>query len=781
MANEIGSTLLNSLTNSTFDVGNMAKVLAEAEVSTQRSIVEKGSTKASTELGALKYLELNLNAFNSYVADLASPDIFLEKQATSTDETAVTVTASTNAVVGSFSVVSEQLAQSHTQVANQTFASKFDSLTNGTFNINVGGQAHNITVDASNNTLEGLQKTINNGDYGITASIINNGGSYQMMFSSKSSGASGEFSVSGIPEFDTLGLTTTVEAQDAIMKMNGVSISSNSNTFEGVVEGVSIHLNSAKPGQSNTLNVSQDATKVTDTIKSFVDVYNQLETILDEVSAYDSSKLTEEQLQSDEYLYYGDLAGNSILRQIKTELKTTLSGAIDEISGNVNSLAIIGIGFELDGQMKLDETVLNSVAENNISAFAPLFATGGSSTDTLVNVLGGSDKTQAGTYALDITQLATRAQASGNAATVSADEQVSGDKITNSANASIIDAGASLDITIGGVNQNIDLSALAQTYSSKDQVASALQGALDTAYGGNVATVSYDVAQSRFEFAANVGQGAVSVNASTGLVNQGFQEATVYAGEGLVDLTAAPASFDIKVDDSISTTINIAQERYTLNELASVMTTNINANTDVSSMGNSVTVSATGGALSIASNRFGGFSSIDVTNVSAGFANAGFAADLSAAGQSVDGTLTTASGTINIGAYADSKDGRRINISDFAVIGGNDAEVRGLSFEILGGAIGARGDLSFSKGFASRLEETVNGYFDKDTGLIARRSDALDTKIEEYKTKNEALDERFNKLELKYRLQFSMLQSIMSNAEATRSQLTAQFSNNNNN
>ncbi|PIQ05159.1 MAG: flagellar hook-associated 2-like protein, partial [Piscirickettsiaceae bacterium CG18_big_fil_WC_8_21_14_2_50_44_103] len=227
-----------------------------------------------------------------------------------------------------------------------------------------------------------------------------------------------------------------------------------------------------------------------------------------------------------------------------------------------------------------------------------------------------------------------------------------------------------------------------------DQVASALQGALDTAYGGNVATVSYDVAQSRFEFAANVGQGAVSVNASTGLVNQGFQEATVYAGEGLVDLTAAPASFDIKVDDSISTTINIAQERYTLNELASVMTTNINANTDVSSMGNSVTVSATGGALSIASNRFGGFSSIDVTNVSAGFANAGFAADLSAAGQSVDGTLTTASGTINIGAYADSKDGRRINISDFAVIGGNDAEVRGLSFEILGGAIGARGDLS---------------------------------------------------------------------------------------
>ena len=780
MANEIGSTLLNSLTNSTFDVGNMAKVLAEADVSAQRSIVERGNTKASTELGALKYLETNLNAFNSYVADLSSPDIFLEKQASSSDESAVTVSASANAVSGSFSVISEQLAQSNTQVANQTFSSPLDSLTNGTFTVNVGGQVHDITVDATNNTLEGLQKTINNGDYGITASVINNGGNYQMMFSSKNSGASGEFSVSGITEFDSSGLTTTVEAQDAIMNFNGISISSSTNTFEGVVEGVSINLNSAKPGQTNTINVSQDATKVTDTIKNFVDVYNQLDTILDEVGSYDASKLTEEQLQSEEYQYYGDLAGSNILRQVRSELKTSLSGAIDEISGNVNSLAVIGIGFELDGQMKLDETALNAVAENNISAFAPLFATGGTSTDTLVNVLSGSDKTQAGTYALDVSQLATRAQTAGGTANISADQQASGDKITNAANASIIDAGASLDITIGGVNQNIDLSALAQTYSSKDEVATALQGELDTAFGTNVATASYDVAQSRFEIAANTGEGAVTINSATGLQNQGFQEATVYAGEGLIDLTADPASFDIKVDDSVSTTINIAQQRYTLDELSDVMENNINANTEVSSKNNSVSVTPAGDALSIASNRFGGFSSIDITNVSAGLANAGFAADLAATGQSVDGTLTTDSGTISIGAYADSTDGRKINISDFAIIGGNDAEVRGLSFEVLGGATGARGDLSFSKGFASRLEETVNTYFNKDTGLIARRSDALDTKIEDYKTRNEALDERFNKLELKYRLQFSALQSIMSNAEATRNQLTAQFSNNNN-
>ena len=133
MANEIGSTLLNSLTNSTFDVGNMAKVLAEAEVSSQRSIVEKGSTKASTELGALKYLELNLNAFNSYVADLASPDIFLEKQATSTAETAGTVPPAPTVLVGRLLVVSWHFPRAQTPAVKPPIAPKLNSQALGTF------------------------------------------------------------------------------------------------------------------------------------------------------------------------------------------------------------------------------------------------------------------------------------------------------------------------------------------------------------------------------------------------------------------------------------------------------------------------------------------------------------------------------------------------------------------------------------------------------------------------------------------------------------------------
>ena len=86
MANEIGTTLLNSLTNSSFDIGGMSKVLAEAEVAGPKAILERSQTKVNTELDAIKYMQANLSAFTSYVTDLSSPDLFSNKSASSSDE-----------------------------------------------------------------------------------------------------------------------------------------------------------------------------------------------------------------------------------------------------------------------------------------------------------------------------------------------------------------------------------------------------------------------------------------------------------------------------------------------------------------------------------------------------------------------------------------------------------------------------------------------------------------------------------------------------------------------
>lgn len=781
MANEIGSTLLNSLTNSTFDIGNMSKALATAEVAGPKAILERNVEKVTTELDAFKYLQTNLEAFNSYVTDLSSPTLFSQKNASSSNDTLVSVTATNSAALASYQIESRQLAQAHTMVANKGFTSPSDTLSTGTLTIDVGGQVSNITVDASNNTLEGLQKVINNGDYGVTASIINNGGSYQMMFTSKESGAAGEATISGIADFDTNGFTTTSQAQDAVMVLNGVTVTNSTNTFDQVIDGVTFQLNSASVGTISTVSVGQDSQSVKDTITSFVDVYNQLDTILDELGKYDTSDLTKEELASDEYKYYGDLAGNSLLRSVKYQIRESMSGAISQLAGgSYQSLADIGISFTRDGALEVDSAKLDTALSTDMSALSTMFAKGGTSDDALVNVLSGSDKTQTGDYALNITQLADRATVTGGAVTgLTTDEQVAGDRISDLTSALTIDASASFDLNVNGTVNTINLASVAQTYTTKDEVAAAIQGQIDAAFGAGVVAISYDSSQSRFELNAAAGQGTVDIASTTGMSNQGFGAAT-YAGQQLLDLGATDATFNVKIDESTASAVTVTAGRYTMDELALTMASTINNNVDVKASGAEVSVTHDGSAFTVTSTRFGGFSNVELTGF-ANFAAAGFTTDVLDAGQNVDGTLTTASGSLNIGAYASATDGRQVKISDYAMISGNEAEVRGLEFEVIGVTIGARGTISYSEGYASQLETTINDLFKADTGLLSTRMSNLNDRLDRYDEKTKDIDTRYEKLLAKYQMQFSMLQSLINSSEQTRNMLTATYSNNNNN
>jgi len=769
MANEIGTTLLNTLTNSTFDSGNMAKVLAEAGVASARSNLETKQTSANSELSALSYLKSNVEAFQSYLSDLSSPSLFQSRSVSSSDDSVISIQSNGVPVTGAYQVKSLQLAQSHTLVANQTFSSASDTLSTGTLSIAVGGQTQNIVIDNSNNTLEGLQSIINNGNYGVNASIINNGGNYQLMFSSKESGAASEISVSGLTEFDTSGFTTTSEAQDALMSINGLVVSNNSNTFDDVIDGLQINLKSASQS-TQSLSVASDAEGITNTISDFVDVYNQLDTILDDLGSY--KQLTDEEAESEDNAFFGDLAGSSLLRDLKSQIRESLSGAIPQLS-DPNTLASAGLSFDTGGQLSLDTTVLNNLVTNNLDGLANVFSKNGQTTDPLMTVSGGSDETQAGTYSVDVTQLAEKATVSGGATNFAANEyRLAGGDVYDPVEALNIESGAGFQISInGGAATQVNFTQ--GSYATKDLVAAQLQLDINTQTGQSV-SVAYDSSQARFEITNSTG--TVNVSAATLLGNQGFSSAN-YASEQLMDF-ASDVSFDVSIDGSTATQTTIDAGKYTLNEFAERMRTSINSNTDVSSSGAAVSVSTDGGVLSVSSSRYGFSSEVTLSNFS-NAANAGFSADLTDQGQNVDGTITTAAGTLSLGGYADSEDGRKIKISDYAVIASEPAAVRGLEFNILGGATGSRGDIVFSQGFASRVDETITNLLSDDNGLVGDRIDSLTNKLSDYDDKSDTLDARYDALLLKYQLQFSTLQSLLSSTQDTSDFLTATFSSSN--
>jgi flagellar hook-associated protein 2 len=683
------------------------------------------------------------------------------------------------ATTGSYQIESKQLAQAHTLVANKVYGSPSDSISTGDLTINVGGQFKGtIPITASNNTLEGLQGMVNNGDYGVNASIINNGGQYQMMFSSKETGAASQISMTGLSDFNNADLTTTSSAQDAVMSINGLTISNSSNDFSDVIDGLNIQLKSVS-ASPQSVAVASDSQKVVESVTKFVEVYNQLDTIVDDLGSY--KELTPEEQDSPDFDFFGDLSGSSLLRDLKGQVRGSLSGAISQLT-DPNTLASVGISFDVQGQLSLDSTVLNNAVDNNLDALSRVFSKNGASSDPLINVTGSSDATQAGSYAVNVSQTAERATVSSAGANPTTDGRLAGERITDMTSVLSVDASAAFSISLGvAAAVPVDLGTIpGTTYSSKDAFALAMDSALSTQ--GIPATFAYDSAQSRFEITANSGAGDVDISGVTGFANQGLS-ATTYSSQPLIDLNdgGANASFDVAIDGSTASPVSIASGRYTADELANVMQGNINNNSDVQAAGGKVTVSYdTTNNFSVTSNRFGINSNVTLNNLT-NLGNAGLTTNLTDAGLNVDGTITTAAGTLSLGAYADSEDGRQIKISDFAVISGEPATVRGLDFEVLGGADGARGNIEFSQGFASRLDETIKRLFEADHGLVTDRMESLSNRSSEYDDKKASLDLRYDKMLAKYQLQFSALQGLLSSTQQTSDFLTATFSNNNNN
>jgi flagellar hook-associated protein 2 len=326
-----------------------------------------------------------------------------------------------------------------------------------------------VTISSSNNTLQGIRDAINAANIGVKASIINDGGAspYRLVLQSANTGAnrslrisaSGDASISSLLSHDptaTQNLTQTAAALDAAIKINGVDISSHSNTVSGALEGVSLTL--AKTG-STSLNIARDTASVQSGIEALVKSYNEFEATLGDLSKFDPATKKG-----------GPLIGDSTLRSVENQLRQALTGNISGVSGNSYSvLSQIGLSFQRDGTLSLDSSKLSDALNTDVDAVAALFASVGLSSDSLVEVSKFTSNTAPGIYAVSVSQLATQGTLVGAAAAGLAISASSNDQLT---------------VDVDGTSANITLTAgtytatdLAAELESKINGASAISGA----------------------------------------------------------------------------------------------------------------------------------------------------------------------------------------------------------------------------------------------------------------------------------------------------------------
>lgn len=255
-----------------------------------------------------------------------------------------TVTAAAGTDTGNFSFTVDQLATRQLQVTNNIALADTGQPAVGAglaFNagtLRLGASATEITLE-DGDSLATVVAKINavKTESGVEASLIKvSDGNYQLTFKATQTGTDQNFDFEALnPGMLNVGFYSQTDAVDAMLTIDGVQVTRQSNVVNDLLDGVSINLLQRTPGGTElNLSIEPDVDLAKDAIMNFVDAYNNFRVFLARQTSLDD----EGQFAEDAVL-----ATDGALRSMNNALGTDVSTIIPGLSGVVNSLSAIGI------------------------------------------------------------------------------------------------------------------------------------------------------------------------------------------------------------------------------------------------------------------------------------------------------------------------------------------------------------------------------------------------------------------------------------------------------
>jgi flagellar hook-associated protein 2 len=185
-----------------------------------------------------------------------------------------------------------------------------------------------------------------------------------MSISVSSNGSGDPTTISNLLTYNpggTTAMTQNIAAQDAKLTINGLAVTSASNTVQGAAQGVTLNL--ATTGTS-TVSVAINTSAMATAVQSFVTSYNTLQSTAAQLSSYDASSKSA-----------GVLLGDSTLRVVENQLRSVINTPQTGAgTGGLTNLTQIGISFNADGTMALNSSKLNSALASNRTGVAQLLS-----------------------------------------------------------------------------------------------------------------------------------------------------------------------------------------------------------------------------------------------------------------------------------------------------------------------------------------------------------------------------------------------------------------------
>jgi len=398
--------------NSNLDTGGIIDNL----ITLQRqpiTIVEAKRALEEAKLLSFQDLKNRLQNFKSVVNTLNTESRFLSTIGTfsnnnSTDTNKVATLATTSsATSGTFSLVVNNLAR-ETKLVSSGFESTSSTVVKGILKLTVGGSTTKITIDESNNTLEGLRLAINNSGTNIQATFLNDGSAtnpVKLVVSATKTGVENAASASlthslfGAGTLHPIIFTEAQTAQDASFILDGVAVTKANNTVSDVISGTTLQLESAGSG---IITLSPDEDAIKEKIQNYVDGFNEIMQHLSKELA-----LTESTGET------GVLFANFTVQNLQQTLREIITDKVIGVSGDFEYLSQIGIRTQSDGTLTINDGDLSTAIASSIENVTQLFSSAGTATNQAVTFVGFTSKTEPGTYNVRVSNGVPQLAASG--------------------------------------------------------------------------------------------------------------------------------------------------------------------------------------------------------------------------------------------------------------------------------------------------------------------------------------------------------------------------------
>jgi flagellar hook-associated protein 2 len=354
-------------------------------------LLQQKSSALQTKLSVFGQVKSELSAVQDAASALMDASTWDSKTFTSSNTSTVTGTATSSALASSFSVEVSSLASGQS-LKTGAVSSSYTAPASGTLSIQLGqwdangnfssaaSSAVSVNVTAGDSlTTIAANFNAQNTTAGVSATVITAGGMQQLLLRGNSTGAVSGFQINASSGLETFGftatpavldaggavttpavyngMTRTQTATDAALTIDGIAVTSATNTVTDAVPGVTLNLvaKTTTPTQI-TLGVDKDAIKTK--IQAFQDAYNKLNADLKTQTAYDPVKKSG-----------GPLLGDSTTAGLQTMLRS-LVGASGPSTSTLSRLSDLGLQIQADGSLKTNSTKLDAALQDTANAKA---------------------------------------------------------------------------------------------------------------------------------------------------------------------------------------------------------------------------------------------------------------------------------------------------------------------------------------------------------------------------------------------------------------------------